>query len=279
MMNPVVNSQGTESRRKIGELKSLYINILLNPSQTAISNEKNEKFSTYSSLNSVKGSSLNFVLDAGYFFSKMIGISSGVTYGSYSTKLSMDSCSIKYSTTDEDLENYEMRIKGKSINEDQKISFLRIPICLDLRIPAGNRLGFFLKGGVGFEIPIAKTFNESGTFSYSGYYPAYNVTVENISNYGFPSNLKTDTSSNLQIKALNLSMIASGGMFLSLTSNVQLVLGAYYNKSMANISAYKEDPNFRLTSKANVLNSIMAGSKSAGVQAFGLSFGIRYFLK
>jgi len=70
-----------------------------------------------------KGNSINFGLDFGYFFSRVAGISVGAGYGSYSTELSLDSCSIKFQTTDSENESYEMRITGKSISENQKFLF------------------------------------------------------------------------------------------------------------------------------------------------------------
>jgi hypothetical protein len=103
--------------------------------------------------------------------------------------------------------------------------------------------------------------------------------LQDLPAYGFPSNLNTSASGTLQIKSFNTALVASGGAFFSVNKVIQLVLGAYFNKSLANISAYKPDSNFRLTSAANELNSIMAGSSSAGIQAFGLSFGVRFFLK
>jgi hypothetical protein len=65
----------------------------------------------------------------------------------------------------------------------------------------------------------------------------------------------------------------------SINESIQLSLGAFFNRSLSNISAYEQDANFRLTTKAEELNSIMAGSSGASFQAFGLAVGVRYFLK
>ena len=254
----------------------LYLGITFIPQQTNISNEK---FSATSVLNYKKGTSVNFALDGAYFFSRIAGINIGAGFGSYSTKLSMDSYSIKFQTVDSENESYEMRISGTSIVENQKISFLSIPVCLALRFPAGNKFGFYLKGGMSFEIPVVKTYEGTGTFTYDGYYSAYPILLQDLPAYGFPSNLNTSASGTLQIKSFNTALVASGGAFFSVNKVIQLVLGAYFSKSLANISAYKPDSSFRLTSAANELNSFMAGSSSAGIQAFGLSFGVRFFLK
>ncbi|MCX6327498.1 MAG: outer membrane beta-barrel protein [Bacteroidia bacterium] len=275
VLKTVAISQGTDSRRSSVKDK-LYFGAFMNALNTNIANEE---FSASSTLSYKKGNSINFGFDFGYFFSKVAGINVGVSYGSYSTELSLDSCSIKFQTTDSEDESYEMRILGKSIIENQKISFLSIPVSVIFRIPAGEKLGFFLKGGISFDIPIAKTYQGAGIFTYDGYYPAYPVLLQNLPVYGFPSDLNTSSSGNLQINSFNTVYIVSGGASYSINKSIQLNLGVYISKSLANISAYTKDSNFRLTSKASELNSIMAGSSNAGVQAFGLSLGIKYYLR
>jgi hypothetical protein len=275
VMSRSVYSQGSDSRVSSFLKDKLYAGITLNPLMTNIANEK---FSAVSPLNSKKGSSINVLFDFGYYFNRIAGVSIGLGYGSYSTQISLDSCSIKYNTTDTESETYEMRIKGKSIVEDQKISFLSIPVTAIFRIPAGDKLGFFFKGGISFDIPISKTYKGSGTFTYDGYYPAYPVLLQNIPDY-FPSNLNTLSSGDLQIKSFNMSLIASGGAYYFLNDKLQLTFGFQYNKSLSNISAYETNPDFRLSSKANELNSVMAGSPDTGYQAFGLSIGIKYYLR
>jgi len=62
--------------------------------------------------------------------------------------------------------------------------------------------------------------------------------------------------------------VVSGGASYSINESIQLNIGVHLSKSLANISAYQKDSNFRLTSKQAELNSFMAGSSNAGVQAF-----------
>lgn len=275
VVNSAIISQGTDSRSKYVKEGKIYAGIVITPQITKISN--NDFFAS-STLNQKGGTSLGFALEGGYFFSKIAGISIGAGMGSYSTELSMDSCSIKFQATDSDLEVYEMRIKGKLIKEEQKLSFLNIPVCVVMKIPAGDKLGFYVKAGLSFNIPIVKTYKGSGIFSYSGYYSAYPVLLQNIPAY-FPSDVETSSSGNIEVKSFSQTLVASGGVTFKLNELIELALGLYFNKSLGNISTYKPDSNFRLTSKANELNSFMAGSSKAGVQAFGLSLGLKYYLR
>jgi hypothetical protein len=275
-MNSRVHAQGTESRRITVTHDRFYLGFNVSPVQTSIFNEN---FKSTTALLSKSGNSINPSLEIGYFFSRIAGISIGAEYSSYSAKLVVDSTSIIFQDVDSEDENFEMRIQGKSLTENQKISVITIPVCLNLRFKAGAKMGFYLKAGVSLSIPVEKSYNGSGIFSYSGYYSEYPVLLQDLPEYGFPINQNTKSSGELQLQSFHTDVTASGGITLSLNNKITMLLGANFSKSLGNISAYKPDPEFRLTSKADDLNSIMAGSSGAGLQSVGLNIGFRYYLK
>ena len=45
--------------------------------------------------------------------------------------------------------------------------------------------GFMIQGGVNMAIISKNSYTSTGTFTYKGYYPAYNVLLENLPNYAF----------------------------------------------------------------------------------------------
>lgn len=276
LMHFAVFSQGTDSRSTSVKKDKMYVGLSLNGLSTNISNEK--IFSS-SPLVNKKGNSFNASLDLGYFFSRIAGINIGIGYGSYVSEFSIDTISVKYQATDSEDENYEMQIIGKSIIENQKISFLSFPVCINLRFPVSKKLGFFLKGGVNIDIPITKTYNGSGTFTYNGYYPEYPVLLRNLPAYGFPSNLETKSSGELKINSINTTLLVSGGVYISLSKRLKLLLGAHLSKSLSNVSAYTPNPNFRITSEANELKSIMEGSSKTNLQAVGVNLGVNYYFR
>jgi len=64
-----------------------------------------------------------------------------------------------------------------------------------------------------------------------------------------------------------------------LNESLQLTLGVLFNKSIGNISAFNSGSDYKLSSEPEEMKSIMAGSSNAGVQAYGLSMGIIYYLR
>ncbi len=266
--------QGTDSRKKFTKEEKIFAGLIITPQTTSISN--NDFVSTVP-LQQKNGMSFSLAAEGGYYFSKMIGISIGAGMSSYSAEQALDSCSFKFTATDTDLESYEMRVKGKSITETQKLSFLNIPVRILVKIPAGEKLGFFIKAGISFDIPMTKTFEGSGIFTYDGYYAAYPVLLHDIPVY-FPANKSTSSSGTLELKSLSQTIVASGGAFFRVNESIHLSLGVNFCKSLGNISAYTTD-SYRLTSKPDELNSIMGGAENAGVMGLGLSLGLRYYLR
>lgn len=268
-------SQGTDSRSKYTREGKIYAGLMITPQTTSISNND---IGISGTVTQKGGMALSMALEGGYFFTKNVGLSIGAGMGSYSTELSMDSCSIKFQDTDSDLESYEMRINGRQIAETQSLSFLNIPVCVIIKIPAGEKLWFHVKAGMSFDIPVVKKYEGNGTFSYSGYYSAYPVLLQDIPSY-FPSNVATSSTGTLAVKSFSQSLAASAGMTFNVTGSLGITLGASFSKSLGNISTYESGADNLLTSEPSEMNTIMGSSSGAGVQAIGVSVGVRYYLR
>ena len=254
----------------------LFVGLSLGSSQTHIANEG---ILSVADLYSDKQNAFGGSLEIGYFFSKSIGLSSGIGYSSYKTQLTLANYQSEFNAVDSENETYERRVAGTNIKELQNIGFLSIPMCLDIRLPLGKKMGFFLQTGVNLAIPVSKKYSSSGTFTYKGYYPVYNVLLENLPAYGFPGNLLSNSDGELELKPLNFNFVASAGIDFFVQKNIQIGVAASFTMSLSNISDYTLPDKFQLSSDVNQINSLMGGSSNASVQSIGLNIRIRYFLK
>jgi len=254
----------------------LSVGLSFGPSQSTISNEG---MLTVANLVSNSQNSFGGLLEIGYFFSKSIGISSGIGFSSYKSQIELATYQNKFNTIDSENEAYERQVSGTEIKEIQKVGFLTLPICLDIRLPLGKKMGFFLQPGIGFAIPVTKKYTSNGTFTYKGYYPAYNVLLQNLPAYGFPGNVNSVTDGSLEIKSLHINALISAGFDFLIQKNIQFGIAAFYSKSLSNISDYASPDKFQLSSDANQINSLMGGSSKASVQSIGVNIRLRYFLK
>jgi hypothetical protein len=270
ILNNAVFPQGTDSRLRYGNNEQFGFGIILTPQKSSINMDGFSNAATVTG-----GSGINIAFDASFYFSTYAGISIGAGLSPYSSELTLSSYSTQFSDVDSESESFEMQIEGRSITENQKISLLSIPVTLALRVPAGNKLGFYVNAGINAGIPIVKNYDGTGIFSYDGYYEEYPVTLEDIPQYGFPSDLRTEVSDQLEIKSFVASLTASGGFYFYLNKSIQLALGANYTRALSDISNYQSTGTFYLTTEAEELNSMMEGSEKTGIQAMG----IRYFIK
>ena len=218
-------------------------------------------------------------IDAGYFFSKYFGISTGIGLSPYITQLFLDTYSNSLDTVDVENESYERRISGNNIDETQKIYFLEIPVILNFQCPFSKAIGFYLNGGINLAIHVGNTYSSAGTFSYSGYYPAYNVVLHDIPYEGFKSNVKNDVSGELKVKTLNPELIASGGFYFSNQKHFQISAGFFYKSLFSDISDYPPVENFQLSTHENQLRSLMEGSEKTTASSMGIIISLRYYIK
>jgi hypothetical protein len=223
--------------------------------------------------------SYSLSVDAGYFFSKYFGISTGIGFSPYITQLSLDSYSNSLDTVDMENESYERRISGNNIDETQKIYFLEIPALLNFQCPFSKSIGFYLQGGINLAIHVGSNYSGSGTFSYSGYYPAYNVLLKDIPYEGFKSNVKNDVSGELKIKTFNPELIASGGFYFRNQKHFQISAGFFYKSLFTDITDYTPAESFQLSTHENQLRSFMEGSEKTTASSMGIMISLRYYIK
>ena len=276
LLHPEGYSQGTDIRS--GKQKHFYIGFGFSPAQTSIVYTGT---STISKVTSVKKGSLFFSTEIGYSFSKVFGISTGFSYGTYATDLTLASYNASYDTTDSEHESYTRFIDGNNITETQKISFVEVPLALNLHIPFSDKFGMYLQSGVNFSIPMQKTYSSTGTFSYSGYYSTYKVLLEGISEEGFLSNNKNDVSGNLNVKSMYQELFASAGFQLTFQS-VWISIGGFYSMMLSDMSGTSSGSTstgtFRLSTKPDQMRSMMEGSTKGKAGAMGLKIALRFYL-
>ncbi len=253
----------------------LFVGLSMGSAQSQIINEG---ILSVSDLLSGKKNGVMGSLEIGYFFSDYIGLSSGISFVSYNGQVTLNSYQNKFNTTDSENEAYERQISGTNIKEVQNIGFLSVPIYLNIRLPLNKKMGLFLQTGVDVSVPLMKNYNSSGTFTYKGYYPAYNVLLENLPAYGFPSNASVVTNGKLELKPLCFDAVAAAGFDFFIQEKMQIAIAACYNRSLSNISAYTLPEKFQLSSDVNQINSLMGGSSKVTIQSMGLKITLRYYL-
>jgi hypothetical protein len=270
------NLQSQSLNNKLRRQYHWFIGVSGGPAQTNISIDG---MSVISGVVVTKKNSYCLLIDAGYFFSKYFGLSTGIGLSPYFTKLSLDSYSNSLDTIDSENESYERRISGNNIKETQKIYFLEIPVILNFQYPFSKAIGFYVQSGINVAIPVSKNYSSSGTYTYTGYYPAYNVLLKDIPYEGFKSNVETDVSGELKVKTINPELVASGGFYFCTEKQYQISAGVFYKKMFSDISAYSPVESFQLSTHENQARSFMEGSNKTTASSMGIIISLRRYFK
>lgn len=254
-----------------------FIGLSTGPSQSAI--EITTTHENLSQLVSARANSSFGSIVAGYMISRNIGLSAGAGYNSYGTKSTMSSYSGIGDAVDDESEHFDLSIFVLDLEEKQKINSLIIPVNLILRLPISKMLGFYFEPGVNISVPVSKVFSGNGTFTFKGYYPAYNVTLENLPSHNFPSRADLSYEGDLILKNLWVSASASGGIDIVIQRKIQITAGISYLTSLSNISGYKSPEKFQLSDGYPEINSLMGSANNTTINSFGINLGLRYFMR
>jgi len=239
----------------------------------------NKGIQSVSDLNTSGDNSFSVSFDFGYSFSRSFGLSTGLGFSSYSTKVSPDTYSNKFNTTDSENELYERRIEGSDIIELQDVSFLSLPLALNFTLPVGKKGGFFLQTGIYFSLPVIKNYSSSGTFTYTGFYPAYNVLLQDLPEYGFVSNAAVATDGTPDLKPITIQGGGGAGFKYLFGKSIEVLVGVNYIRSLSGFVNYPSPEEFQLSSDENQMNSIMGGCSKVATQSLGFNLSLRYYLK
>ena len=242
---------------------------------TQIINKGTQSFS-----NKLQSRNNSFVgsIEAGYFFLNDIGLITGINYySSFSSYCNLETYQNQYNTFDLENDPYELRVTSSDIEATQQIDILSIPVCISLRKPLNTTIGFTLQSGINLFVPLNNRYQSGGIFTYKGYFPTYNVLLEDLPEYGFPSNLVVVSNGKVELKPVSFGAVASAGFDYLIQKRIQVVLAAYFDRTLTSVSNYSS-PDELLSSETEQINSTISGSNETKLQSIGIKFSIRYYL-
>jgi hypothetical protein len=200
----------------------------------------------------------------------------GVRHSSFSGNFVLSNYSNEYPSVDADNEEYTRIVNSPQINETQNLSYLDFQFGLQYRVPDAEKVKFYFSASTLYSIVLKSEYTASGTFSYEGYYPQYNITLFDLENYNFPSNKALNYSDELKTTS-NISVLFGLGMEIKVSEDVNFNLGLNYQYGLKNISDY-ETNSYLISDTPNDYDSIMKASASTKLKSYGLTLGLVFIL-
>ncbi|MFH0842888.1 MAG: hypothetical protein V1903_09735 [Bacteroidota bacterium] len=266
-------SQGIDIREK--RLPKFYLGLSGSWAQTMIVNDA-ENIDV--NIESTRKTCYFYSFEIGTFPSRHFGITTGVIFSPYATDLTINSYNdVQNNVRDSEGDTYTRYIEGTNIIETQEIDFIKIPFFIN--IYTGKAFGIHFQAGMNMSIPMNQGYSTTGTFSYTGYYSEYDVTIFNVGHEDFLDNTKVTTQKELLLNKYNPELVGAVGFHFVIANTAQLSFSGFYNKMLKSMSEYSSSSNFILSSsKTQGINSIMSGSKESMTEAFGAKITLRFFI-
>lgn len=266
-------SQGTDMglERRPGA----FVGIALGPARSQIINESNLEIKEVSSSDKMTFSGS---FDIGYYISKYFGIKTGLGYTSYDSQLTLDTYQNKLNLKDSENETYELRVTASGLSESQSLNIMNIPLTIVLHIPLSNMVSIFVEPGINLVIPLNYDFSNSGLFTYKGYYPEYNVVLENLPTHGFSSNKIINTDDELELKQAWSDVVVYSGINLAIKPEFHLAAGVFYTRPVSDISGFESPDKYQLSPIPGQVNSLMGASSKVSTKSLGVNLTLRYFI-
>ena len=146
-------------------------------------------------------------------------------------------------------------------------------------MPFSKTGGLFFKGGVNLPFLLNQKYSSSGTFTYKGFYAQYKDLLENLPDYGFPTDKRVAVDALLKLKTMGINPVASGGLDFFIKQKIQIALGIRYNRTILGLNDWPTSTDkFQLSPDAKHINSFVGGSSKTTAQSMGVEFTLRFYL-
>ena len=176
-------------------------------------------------------------LGINYYFVSWMGLGTGVQFGAYPNRASIDKPWMK-NATDVYGDDYTITSQPDKLIETQNIYMVEVPLALKFRARPGV-VGFTGTAGVKLGIPVInkQRLGSGGAINNSVHYPLYDLTMQDVptvvENLSIPSDKSELPSSYL--RTLNWAAYAEIGMLIRLHQRVDLAIAAYANYYFADL--------------------------------------------
>lgn len=232
------------------------------------------------------GNELGGALKAGYIYSLTdhIGIGSGVEFAQYKQKVSLN----QGATT---LTNFEVDASGSAFvynvttanyREEQTLQAIQIPLFLQYKRNINKGVDFNFRAGVKYFLPVNyKIESSASSVRGIGYYPDVNLSIDNLSEYGFGTQNNYSGTGEYQTKGVLMSTFELGFTFETGEKNA-LYAAMFLDSGYGSVIDQKQNESYIGYNSTAVTdrkaNGLYSTDKDATIKpvAFGLTLGLNF---
>lgn len=207
--------------------------LAINAGFSSFKQSLNEGSSNYKPGGSVSVSYFNFLTDE-------FGIGTGLEMFFYKGQSKIGTFSDRYMAND-GIDDFEFRTTIENYKETQTATYINIPVMIQLQYPLfhDDHLTYLSIGGkIGFPV-YAKSEIAETSFSTSGFYPEYNLLLDEPASHGFGIFKSKKQRENLHFNVA-YTLCAELGMKWEVGEFLSLYTGGYLDYGLNNVNKKKK---------------------------------------
>lgn len=202
----------------------------------------------------------------------------GISYTQSNYLVEVDDFFYSYLTTDRENDAVYNNVMGEDIFENVSSEMIEVPLLFRYERKFSRFFSFFINSGLSLNYQFRVNHSGSGTFSYSGYYPKYDLAVTDVEAYGYLSNqtkAETFTIASQQFSRdyFGVSGTADIGFNLENKGGWVYYIGITAFKGIVN-NKRMTDFNY-ITTELNEYNGLYPVVNNTNFGGYGAFFGVR----
>ncbi len=202
-----------------------------------------------------------------------LSVEAGLGLRNFKMSASLAEYTATFNTTDNDGDNFEAHYRYTDLEESLKLTYLDIPVRICISQPLKDRVTVYVKAGLTPSLKIGSKFNGTGTYELYGYYPQWDVTIENVDVLGFGEKMECYKDYTPEVKSFMLwGNLALGAYVPFKDTPIELNAGVKFDFPLTKVGA-APNGDFIPGTTAAVLSN---GGKAT---LMSLQLGIVYNLK
>ena len=118
-----------------------------------------------------------------------LSVEAGLGFRTFKMSASLPEYTTIIGGNDNDNDPFTGHYSFNNLKESLSLSYLDIPVRICVSQPLKDRVTVYAKAGLTPSVKVASNFNGSGTYNLEGYYPQWDVTLQDVDVLGFGENL------------------------------------------------------------------------------------------
>ncbi|MDG2431173.1 outer membrane beta-barrel protein [Flavobacterium sp.] len=234
----------------------------------------------------VAGNRLGGALKVGYIYglTNHIGIGAGAEIAQYRQEVSFGRANAILTNFEVDQTGsaFGYNVSSANYNEKQTLTAVQIPLFLQYKTTINTGVDFNFRAGVKYFLPLSYKIEASAaSVTGTGYYPDVNLTIDNLPEFGFGTQLNYAASGEYKTKGVLMSTFELGFTF-KLSEKKALYTAMFLDSSYGSILDQKQNESYIGYNPSSVsgrkANGLYSTDKNATVKpvAFGLTVGLNF---